>query len=623
VGYPEALTKKLSNVAVTIQWKDLPVSGNFATHYENYGVAGVSNAYFTAGATFRDGGGHEYAEAKNLFDTTDAHTPQVISFTPGRPSVPVYSTPSMAVYALSAVSGRMASSILNRYTLRMPVLVPARTSLPPVREGYISIALDRDFLHATYRRKIVENLVAATKPNGTLVMLNEPYTPSVQSISLSYSAHSSSSNIASSTLDDFAGGDVGFYHVTPTGQRREHGYLRAVLPFLNEKNVPLLPTYAHDGELAIGLANLEPGDSVSMLFQVSEGSADPELDPPAIDWYIMSDNYWRKLAPGELVLETTNGLLTSGLVSIVISGDATADNTVLPSGLIWIKAGIKGPPTAVSRVIAVAANAIETRFVDNGNDPAHYGAALPAESIAKLKTPIAAVKSLKQPYGSFGGSPTESSPAFHARVAERLRHKDRCITIWDYERIILDAFPRVHHVKCIPHAREGAYNVPGNVLVVVVPDLRNKNAIDPLEPRVDADTIDRIGEHVVAHAGMWVKVRVINPRYRKIRLEFSVKFHAGYEFNYYRGLLETELIRALSPWAFDSTRELAFGGVIYKSVLLDVAEDLEYVDYVTDFKMYSYSGDVIDRTDRSEARADAPDTVLVSDSSHTIREVAG
>ena len=159
---------------------------------------------------------------------------------------------------------------------------------------------------------------------------------------------------------------------------------------------------------------------------------------------------------------------------------------------------------------------------------------------------------------------------------------------------------------------------PGHVLIVVVPDLRNRNAIDPLRPRVDANTISCIREHVAQRAGMGVQVTVRNPRYQKIHLDFRVRFHDGYEFNFYQRVLQQELIQMLSPWAFDSGRELSFGGTIYKSVLLDFIEERDYVDYVTDFQMHSYAGEINNRIDISEVRAGTPDTILVSDSSHRI-----
>lgn len=623
VGHAESLSKRLSRLSISLVWKDVTASGNFATHYGGYGV-NVNNGYFTATTKFRDGSGQEFTYAnQRLFHQNNALAEYEIVVTAGGAPAPLeFSTVSIdrKIHALYSVGNYRTLVEAARYMLRMPVYAAARPSLPASREGQITFFLDRDFLHATYRKKNVEILVAkATGGKGDL--LNEPYTPTVQSITLSYSAYSERANIGSATLDDFAGGDVQFYHITPTGSRREHGYLRQGLGFPTDRNVTLLPVYRHEGELLIGLADLSPGDSVSMLFQVAEGSADPELQSQPIEWYVLSDNHWKRLGTGELVLDTTNGFLVSGLVGIVIPGDATTTNTVLPAGRIWIKAAVRSQVRAVCQLIDVVANAIEVRFADQGNDPHHLDRALVAGSITKLKTGVATVKGVKQPYASFGGSPVETSAAYHTRVSERLRHKNRCITIWDYERVILEAFPRIHRVKCIPHATEGSWRAPGNVMIVVVPDLRNMNAIDPLQPRADADTITRITRHATAHAGMGVRVKVKSPRYQKIRLDFKVRFHEGYEFNYYRNALEQELIRTLSPWAFDASREISFGGVIYKSVLLDVVEDLEYVDYVTDFRMYSHSGGSNHMIDRNEARAETPDMVLVSDASHIIVEI--
>ena len=76
--------------------------------------------------------------------------------------------------------------------------------------------------------------------------------------------------------------------------------------------------------------------------------------------------------------------------------------------------------------------------------PNHLAQTLPAGSLAKLKTPQAEIKKLEQPYAGFGGTPTESGEHLTRRAAERLRHRNRCITSWDYERMLLEAFPGVH-----------------------------------------------------------------------------------------------------------------------------------------------------------------------------------
>lgn len=155
---------------------------------------------------------------------------------------------------------------------------------------------------------------------------------------------------------------------------------------------------------------------------------------------------------------------------------------------------------------------------------------------------------------------------------------------------------------------------------MVIPDLKNRNARDPLQPKVDTDTIGRIAAYVQDHIGEQVKVQVINPIYQKIRLDFKVKFYPQYEFNFYSNQLKQELIQFLSPWVSASDRDIFFGGKVYKSVLLDLVEDLPYVDYLTDFKMYSYTGTILNYTDISEAQPATPDAILVSDSTHTVTE---
>lgn len=621
VSYPEALSKKLSELTLKVQWKDAPTS--FSSHYANYGESQTDNDDFTASASFRDAAGTAFsAPSVELFRTGNARLEQELRFTAGGTAGPSVLSRGKMIGALSAAGSGWSLLQAHRLRLAAPILLALKPA-PPVREGFVTLTLNRGFLHAEYRKTYVEKVVKYAKGDlASLVILNEPYTPTVQGLSLSYRAYTDDVPISSAAAADFANPDVQFFHLAPFGPMRAHGYQRRQLAFVAGTDVPLLPPFPDEGELLIGLSGLGPGDSVSLLFQVAEGSADPELEREEVLWSVLCDDHWKALDAGELVLDTTNDLLASGIVKIVVPAEATTLNTVLPPGLVWVRAAVARNVDAVSQLVAVAANAVEARFMDRGNDPAHLESALPAGSVAKLKSGLAAIKKVSQPFASFGGSPVETDRAFRTRAAERLRHRERCVTAWDYERIVLGAFPGVHKVKCVPHAREGSWMAPGHVLLVLVPDLRNGNAVDPLQPRVDADTLSRVTAHVRARAGMQVAVKVKNPRYQKVRLDFAVRFHAGYEFNFYRGALEAELVRALSPWAFEADRDISFGGTVYKSVLLNLVEELPYVDYVTEFRMYTFAGEVPDSRDLEAARPETPDTILVSDRTHTIVEAA-
>jgi hypothetical protein len=403
---------------------------------------------------------------------------------------------------------------------------------------------------------------------------------------------------------------------------RDHGHQRASLGFVADTHVPLLPTFDGSGELFVGLSGVSAGDSVSLLFQAAEGSGDPDRPAEAPAWFVLCDNYWKSLGVGGVVRDTTNRLLTSGVMTFVLPNEATTANTILPTGLLWIKGTVRTTPENACQLIDVIANAVEVQYVMDAEDAAaaHLLTALPKASIAKLTTPIAAVSKVQQPFPSFAGRPREDGRAMRTRVAERLRHKNRGVSAWDYERIVLDAFPAVHRAKCIPHASADSWMAPGNVLVVVVPDLRNRNTPDVLQPKVDADTIARITDHLTGHVSGHVSLKVKNPEYQKIRVSCAVKFRVGYEFNFYRRELERRLIERLSPWAFDATQELSFGGSIYASVVLNFIEELPFVDYVTDFKLTTFTGPTNERRVVLQAQPERPDTILVSDSTHDILE---
>lgn len=616
VGYPEALSKRLTLVTLSLQWKDAPES--FLARYLRYGQSPrIRNSSFTATVTLRDGEGTELVQPKvALFDASDATLPTLLSFSPGAGTQQGKRSAGGRIRGLRESGTQWGARMAKESGRASPVAEAAAPA--PTREGFVTVTLDRGFLHAEYRKRYTEVVVAFAKADGgTLKLPGEPYTPTVQDISLGYRATSGTVAVSPGTIDDFADPDVQFFHRAPFGPMREHGYQREHLGFVGSTDVPLLPSFPYDGELLVGVSGIGAGDSVSLLFQAVPASADPDLPRQPVHWSVLCDNYWMRL-DDDVAGDTTGGLLTSGIVRLAIPAEATTENTVLPPGCVWIRAAVARDVAAVSRLVAVSPNAVEVEFVDAGIDPAHLASALPPGSIARLRAGLAPVKSVAQPYASFGGALAEGDGAFRTRTAERIRHRGRCVTAWDYERTVLDAFPGVHRVKCIPHASDSSWMAPGHVMLVVVPDLRDRNDDDPLRPRVDADTLARIAAHVQARTAGQVRIRVKNPRFQKVRLDFKVRFLPGCDFNHCREALRAELLRVLSPWAFDPARPVSFGGTVYRSALLDFVEERPYVDYATDFRMYTFEGDTPSGRDVGEARPETPDTLLVSDRSHRI-----
>jgi hypothetical protein len=640
VGYGEALHKKLSRLSLVLEWADLPASG-FSSHYANYGKS-VSNTGFTASVSFQDGGRWQVVNhSVSLFNSSNGVVRRTLTFTPAGSSVSSPVSPAKQIYALNQAGSVWSQVAVNQFVLKQPILGSFKAVTTEPEPGLITFTLDQDFLHRTYRRKSTEDMLNYSNdvvqasliedkapPSSSPALLNEPYTPKLQSISLAYDAYSEAVPLSTNRLEDFANPDVQFFHLAYFGQRREHRYQRGQFSFLTRLGVTLVPTYPHAGELLVGLSGLQPQDSVSLLFQVAEGSANPDRSPEDLTWFALCDNYWKPLGTGEVVLDTTNQLRTSGIIQFVIPPEATLVNTTFPSEAsgpegqrIWLKAAIANHVDAVSQLITIAANAVAVRFVDRGNDPNHLQTPLEPGRLTKVKGGLATVKAVSQPFASFNNEPKETDGAFHSRVAERLRHKHRAITPWDYERLVLNRFKNIHKVKVIPHAREGQWLAPGHVLIVVVPDLTNQNALDPLQPKIDLNTLTQVHDYLQQLTGMQVQLQVKNPRYQKIQADFKVRFRPGYDVNFYSTALNQALIDYLSPWLKAAQADISFGGRVYKSVLLDFVEELDYVDYLTEFKLYSYSGDSPAFRDLDRVEPTTPDTILVSESFHRITPI--
>jgi len=610
VGCPEALSKPLTDIKVRLAWQAAPA--NLHDWYIGYGARARLSNGISAALLFEDGAGQQRSAVIDLMARQDG----VSILSPDAPP-PGGEKPGLGdmVATLERWGTTQGSRLARDLRLRGPMGVTAVAA--PLRAGFITVQLNEDFLHADYRRETVANAVAQNR-----VVLNEPYTPTVQAIALDYDAQSPLVDLTrTDRLEDFAGASIQFFQVGCFGPMREHAFLRAQFPFLNDHRVRLLPPYSNEAEFFIGVSALAAGDSLSLLLQALPGSGDPELAAPAVQWAVLCDNHWRELGRDELPVDTTQGLLGSGVVALTVPHEATTEHSLMPGGLIWLRAAVAGASRAMPALQAVAANAVELRFEDRGTQGTHLATALPAGSVKRLATPLPQVKKVTQPFAGFGGRPAESDRAMRRRAAERLRHRNRCITAWDYERSTLEAFPNLHKVKCIAHAGAASWLAPGQVMLVVIPDQRQRSEADALRPRVDLDSLQRIQQHLQARAPLGITISVKNPLYQAMQLDFKVRMRAGFSFNHYRAQLQQELLRLLTPWAFDATRPVEFGGQVFRSVLLDRVEELPYVDFVTDFRLHLADAQGSFGPDRSEAGVSRPDAILVSAPAHLITEV--
>jgi hypothetical protein len=161
---------------------------------------------------------------------------------------------------------------------------------------------------------------------------------------------------------------------------------------------------------------------------------------------------------------------------------------------------------------------------------------------------------------------------------------------------------------------------PGHVTLLVIPDIRNKNAFNLLAPKVSTAVRMKVQAYLQQRASFFTQVHVQNPDYERVLLSFKVKFATEGDFGLYRNKLNEDISQHLTPWAYDSTLDIRFGGQIQKSALLNFIEGLDYVAFLTEFRLFHVDEDGNRSKNLEAIVVKNPHAILVSSEQHDILE---
>lgn len=436
--------------------------------------------------------------------------------------------------------------------------------------------------------------------------VDPPYTPTLKQLTVNYRSSLELDPRNPSATDRLL-------HVHPFGEAA-----------IVREDPGLLPRYDQAGELYIGLRNVVAPQRLSLLVQLAEGTSDPELDPATISWACLDGDRWHDLGEGGVLYDSTRGLINSGIVELELP--VVAASTRLPGGYYWLRVAASRNPASVCDAIDILAQATMVVFSDRGNAANHYAQPLPIGSIDRLVQPDARVAEISQPFTSFGGRVAEPPERFRTRVSERLRHKQRALTAWDYERLVLERFGQIYKVKCLVAAGQREL---GKVEVIVIPDIRGLLPGDALAPKVPANLLADIETFLRAHAPAAAAITARNARYVPVLVRLGVRFVAGQDEGFARRRLNEDLVRFLSPWAYDDGIDLTIGSRIYASSIVDFVDRRDYVDYVAEIKLFRGRGpddfELIPPPADGEdyhVATEQPDQVLVAARDHVIDVIA-
>ena len=468
-------------------------------------------------------------------------------------------------------------------------------SAPAIGFGY-------DVYSAVYNAAISGSIDMKALKNGkrpSYETPREPFTPMAENLFLNYKASSRLYFAPSLTAQNERDGHHAFFHLHPFGCRQIYAEGRVT-------GTGIIPRFDQEGSLFIGLKDIRPGMTVSLLFELERNDKWSVGRRPDIHWSYLSHDVWKPLKAERILFDETNGLIHSGIFSIELPEDMSDDNETMGQGAYWISAGAIQKAALVSRIRAIHTDAASAVFQDDGSDPDHP-VSLAAGSVQELAQPIPGVLNVIQPLPTTEGRPSENNLSFNQRVSEVLRHKNRAITCWDMERLLMRRFDWLSHVRAFGYAGHEKFMSAGEVVVAALPSLRADDIF--YQPLLNPGQIMQMEAYLKEVSSSFARITVRNPSYEYLWIKCKLQIE-GVEVGATMKRLHQDLLRYICPWFYGQVSWAMNMPPIKRSEILNFIQTRTYIRFVTGFSVIRMIIDDEGKYQlRDSAREDEPDDI--------------
>lgn len=550
---PLILQKNLTKLEFVINWGGLPNTENgFSDYYEAYGKNIDNHSFKAITVTNRS----------NILISGKQNQPEFDLFEVNFDSLKIEKTIRINVDELDLNNQIDPLEINPNDSARSLFIVLTNPEIAFGHQIFTTIYAETALNNSKFKRR------QAGLPN-------QPYTPIIERMTVNYS---NTSREVMQRKQDEKESDIKLVHLYPFGHVQ-------VFPGPVKSQSYLLPQIEHKGNLVIGLKQVKPDDVVSIGFELIPAVyIHTAINIPVIQWEYLSNNEWISLE-GFLLEDTTDGLIKSGIVKIEIPYSIQFDNTRLPKGKFWIRAAYNGKENLNSRIKNVFAQAVSLISDQTGSEPPKD--LKTDQKVEKIN--FSGLKGIGKIIGPFAleiNNLFESDESFYNRVSEQLRHKNRAVSNWDVERIILDKFKNIEKARVYGRNSHPRELIKGSTMqIVLIPKNNLDDGMKRRNNKVDYHTLAEVKKYISKMVSPYVNVEVSNPVYEQLKVRCRVKFNDFQKRGSLRNVLNNDLISYLSPDIENSFIEKGFDESISKTEILNFIESRPYVEFVTQFSV--------------------------------------
>ena len=146
----------------------------------------------------------------------------------------------------------------------------------------------------------------------------------------------------------------------------------------------------------------------------------------------------------------------------------------------------------------------------------------PVGAIVQLKTTVPYVDKVVNPEAATGGTGAETMDSLLERAPRSIRHRNRAVTMEDYEDLAMLASPEVVRAWCVPLRNlvddplDTQPATPGELSVIIVPRSTETKPLPSLE------LLRRVQAYLVTNGIPLVNVAVVGPLYVSVNITAEV-----------------------------------------------------------------------------------------------------
>ena len=555
---PFILQRNLTSLELILSWSGLPMlEGGFEKYYEAYQL-GIKNDSFI---------GH-IAQTRNLDKTTSEQKHNDLE---------LFNVENEKLQYLKNIK-------VNLKDFEFHNEIPTSTDFADIPKDSLYVLLENPIIGfghnvfpEIYSRVAMKNARFFKKP---LPLPRQPYVPVIDQLTVKYTSTAKENMLRK---QDDKSTSIKLFHLQPFGHVK-------VFPGSVKSPCHLIPQINDRTNLMIGIKEVYPNQKLSIGFElISATIPNTALSLPKISWTYLVNNEWHNLSQNVLD-DGTDNFIKSGIVTIDVPSSIQTEHTLLPNGKFWIRASygnekLNNVEDINSRVKNVFIQAIpvssnesfskKTKNIDFKNKLFKIN----AEGIKKIEKIIG-------PYNMVIDENTNRNSTFYIRVSERLRHKNRGVTNWDIEHILIEKFQQIEKIRVFGRNKYPNEVVLGsNIQIVVIPknQLNQDGRLEPSE--MDAKTLEEIKVYAKKYMSPYAQIEVCNPIFEKLKIRCRITFDNHQKSSLLKHQLNRELVNFLSPNLQDFESEELFEKSFTKTEIYNFINSRPYVQEISWFSV--------------------------------------